>query len=69
MKIYIGIMILMLIIPSASHAQIIIGKVCYEKDRLPVPFASIALLHLPDSSMVTGNITLSDGVFNSTLTD
>ena len=53
----------MLIFPAVSQAQNISGIVCYEKDRLPVPFASVALLHLPDSSMVTGNITLSDGAF------
>ena len=61
MKILVGL--LMLIFPAASLAQNISGIVCYEKDRLPVPFASVALLHLPDSSMVTGNITLSDGAF------
>lgn len=54
---------LMLIIPAALNGQIINGKVFYEKDRSPVPFASVALLQLPDSSMVTGNITLSDGVY------
>ncbi len=57
------ILILMLIIPAASYGQIINGKVFYEKDRSPVPFASVALLRLPDSSMVTGNITLSDGAY------
>ena len=57
------IFLLMLIIPAASFGQIINGKVCYEKDRSPVPFASVALLQLPDSSMVTGNITLSDGAY------
>ncbi len=61
MKRIIGL--LMLLIPAISQAQNISGIVCYEKDRLPVPFASVALLQLPDSSMVTGNITLSDGAF------
>lgn len=51
-----------LIIASVSlNAQNIKGKVCSEKDKSPVQFASIALLHLPDSSMITGVITLTDG--------
>ena len=53
----------MLIVPLTSQAQNINGKVYFEKDRTPVAFASVALLQLPDSSMVTGNITLSDGAF------
>lgn len=44
-----------------AHAQNIKGKVCYQKDGSPVQFASVALLQLPDSSMITGVITLTDG--------
>jgi iron complex outermembrane recepter protein len=43
------------------QAQNIRGKVCLEKDKSPVPFASVGLLQLPDSSMITGVITLTDG--------
>ena len=52
---------LLLIISFTSQAQNIKGKVCYEKDKSPVQFASVALLQLPDSSMITGVITLTDG--------
>ncbi len=52
---------LLLIISLASQAQNIKGKVCYEKDKSPVQFASVALVQLPDSSMITGVITLTDG--------
>ncbi len=56
---------LLLILTSVTmQAQNIKGKVCYEKDRLPVQFASVALLQLPDSSIQTGVITLTDGGFN-----
>jgi iron complex outermembrane receptor protein len=40
------------------------GKVCYEKDKSPVQFASVALVQLPDSAMITGVITLTDGGFS-----
>ncbi len=62
MKIIIGL--LMLLITVASQAQTINGKVCYGKDKSPVQFASVALLQLPDSSMITGGITLTDGAYS-----
>jgi hypothetical protein len=52
---------LLLIISLTSQAQNIKGKVCFEKDKSPVQFASVALVQLPDSSMITGVITLTDG--------
>lgn len=56
------IFILVLLFTSfAAQAQNIKGKVCYQKDGTPVQFASVALLQLPDSSMITGVITLTDG--------
>lgn len=55
------LVIALFIITASVQAQNIKGKVCYEKDKTPVQFASVALLHLPDSSMVTGVITLTDG--------
>lgn len=45
----------------AANGQNIRGKVCFQKDNSPVQFASVALLHLPDSAMLTGVITLTDG--------
>jgi outer membrane receptor protein involved in Fe transport len=45
------------------QAQQIKGKVFTQKDKAPVPFASVGLLQMPDSSVVTGVITLSDGEF------
>jgi outer membrane receptor protein involved in Fe transport len=43
------------------QAQNIRGKVCLEKDKSPVPFATVALVQLPDSNTITGVITLTDG--------
>ncbi|MGA1977862.1 MAG: TonB-dependent receptor [Bacteroidales bacterium] len=57
------IVLLLLTISVASRAQNITGKVCYEKDKTPVQFASVALLNLPDSVMTTGVITLTDGSY------
>ncbi len=53
--------LLLLFSSVAAQAQNIRGNVSYEKDKSPVQFASVALLHLPDSAMITGVITLTDG--------
>src|ERR1035437_1319072 len=55
------IFFLLLITSLTAQAQNIKGKVCLEKDKSPVQFASVALVQLPDSNMVTGVITLTDG--------
>jgi outer membrane receptor protein involved in Fe transport len=52
---------ILILISLNLEAQTIKGSVCYEKDRTPVPFANVALLQLPDSSVLTGVITLTDG--------
>lgn len=52
---------LLLAVSVAGQAQNITGKVCLESDRSPVPYATVGLVQLPDSSMVTGVITLGDG--------
>ncbi len=44
-----------------AQAQNISGKVCLESDRSPVPYATVGLMQMPDSSMITGVITLTDG--------
>jgi outer membrane receptor protein involved in Fe transport len=51
----------LLITSVTVQAQTIKGKVCFEKDKSPVQFATVGLLQLPDSSMITGVITLTDG--------
>jgi len=43
------------------QAQNVSGKVCLESDGSPVPYATVGLMQLPDSSMITGVITLTDG--------
>lgn len=56
------ILVFLLLLGSiGAKAQNIKGNVCYEKDKSPVPFANVALLQLPDSSILTGVITLTDG--------
>jgi outer membrane receptor protein involved in Fe transport len=52
---------LLLVTTVTAQAQNIRGKVCLEEDKSPVPFATVALVQLPDSAMITGVITLTDG--------
>jgi outer membrane receptor protein involved in Fe transport len=52
---------LLVITSITAQAQNIRGKVCLDKDKSPVQFASVGLVHLPDSNMITGVITLTDG--------
>ena len=59
MKKYIAI--LLLLCSYTLQGQSIKGKVCLLKDKTPVQFASVGLCQLPDSSMLTGVITLTDG--------
>jgi len=50
-----------LVVSAFMQAQTIKGKVVAEKDKSSVQFASVGLLHLPDSGIVNGVITLTDG--------
>jgi outer membrane receptor protein involved in Fe transport len=59
MRIY--IFWLLLLATAIAQGQSIKGKVCLEKDKTPVQFASVGLVQLPDSNMITGVITLTDG--------
>lgn len=52
---------LLLMVSVSAGAQNIKGKVCFEKDSTAVQFASVGLVQLPDSAMITGVITLTDG--------
>src|SRR5664280_2915563 len=52
---------LLLLTTTIARGQNIRGKVCLEKDKTPVQFASVGLVQLPDSNMITGVITLTDG--------
>jgi hypothetical protein len=52
---------LLLVTSVAAQAQNIKGKVCLENDKSPVQFATVGLVQLPDSIMITGVITLTDG--------
>jgi hypothetical protein len=47
----------------ATQAQTIKGWVVSEKDRTPVEYATISLLRLPDSSVVTGISSQASGMF------
>jgi outer membrane receptor protein involved in Fe transport len=55
------ITLFMLAISIAAQSQNIRGKVSFESDKSPVQFATVALLQLPDSALITGVITLTDG--------
>jgi len=52
---------LLLVTSVSVQAQNITGKVCVEEDKSPLPFATVGLVQLPDSNMITGVITLTDG--------
>jgi len=53
--------VVLTLVSFVGEAQTLKGYVSYEKDKTPVQFATVALLNLPDSSIVTGVITLTDG--------
>lgn len=53
--------LILLFASVTAGAQNIKGYISYNKDRTPVQFATVALLQVPDSSIVTGVITLTDG--------
>jgi outer membrane receptor protein involved in Fe transport len=55
------IFLFFLFISIALNGQNIKGTVCHISDKSPVPFASVGLIAMPDSNMVTGVITLTDG--------
>jgi outer membrane receptor protein involved in Fe transport len=55
------IVLLCLLFSISIQAQTIKGKVVTEKDKSPVEFASVGLLQLPDSVIITGVITLTGG--------
>jgi hypothetical protein len=52
---------LLLLTSFTVQAQNIKGKVCLEKDKSPAQFAGVGLVQLPDSIIITGVITLTDG--------
>jgi hypothetical protein len=52
---------LLLVTTVNAQAQNIRGTVCLEEDKSPVSFATVALVQMPDSIMITGVITLTDG--------
>ncbi len=54
---------LLLFCSVTIQAQNIRGKVCMDKDKSPAQFASVGLMQLPDSALVTGVITLTDGSY------
>jgi hypothetical protein len=54
---------LLLVTSIAAQAQNIRGTVYLGKDKSPVPFATVGLLQMPDSAVITGVITLTDGAY------
>lgn len=57
------IIFFLLLCPILSKAQNIKGYVLSETDKSPIQFASVALHKLPDSTLVTGSITLTSGQY------
>ena len=48
----------------AASSQGIRGTVCLDKDKSAVQFATVGLLQIPDSTMIDGTITLTDGGYS-----
>ena len=65
---YILLFALMLMVSLKSSAQIFSGRVIGE-NQLPVEYATVALLSVPDSALVGGAVTDSKGVFKITAQD
>ncbi len=59
-RIFIG---MMLAIAVTAQAQNIKGRICLTGDRSPAQFAGVGLHQLPDSAVVSGVITLSEGEY------
>lgn len=55
--------LLFIALPLIASAQTIKGVVASSKDKSPIEFAPVALLNLPDSSIVAGNSSQSGGLF------
>ena len=57
-------MLLLLVIPSiVVKAQSIKGIVYLSQEKSPAQFSQVALLHLPDSAIVSNTSTKADGSF------
>ncbi len=56
--------ILLVCLTGYISAQTIKGFVFYSADKTPVEFANVAILNLPDSSLVKGVITYTDGQYS-----
>lgn len=63
MKKIIVVFCFFILILSGIKSQNISGYVYIKKDKTPLPYATVALLTLPDSTIVTGVITLSNGKY------
>jgi hypothetical protein len=60
-RIFFGVLIL---ISVAANSQNITGKVYLVNDKEPAQFATVGLLKMPDSAIVNGVITLTDGGYS-----
>ena len=58
-----ALVLIFLTISIFTQAQNLKGKVSLEKDKSPAQFASVGLVQLPDSVLITGVITFTDGAF------
>ena len=56
--------LILLLFSINLQAQQVSGKVCMQNDRSPAQFASIGLIQLPDSGIISGVITLTDGSYS-----
>ena len=54
---------LLLLISIVANSQNITGKVYLVNDKEPAQFATVGLLKMPDSTIVSGVITLTDGSY------
>lgn len=53
--------VILLLLTLSIQAQQVKGKVLMQNDSTPAQFASVGLIQLPDSAIISGVITLTDG--------
>ncbi len=63
MKKIIFTLLAVLLVTGFAEAQTVKGKICLQQDKTPASFASVGLASLPDSGILAGVITLTDGSF------
>jgi hypothetical protein len=63
MKYFYSLLMLFISVTITIQSQTITGYVCTKKDKSPVEFATVTLLNLPDSAIISGVTTHKNGSY------